>query len=242
MKLAVAGKGGVGKTTIAAMIARTWAGQGQDILAIDADPDSDLPFALGFDYDAVPKISEMRDLIKERTGGAFFRLDPEVNDILDKYSVRRDNLRLLVLGAIQEADKGCACPENSFLKALLRHIVLTENQRIIVDFEAGIEHLGRGAASGIDMMLIVVEPIMTSINSYRRIKRLAEELGISAVKVIFNKIKNAEDSVFLSHNVPKEDFIMEIPYSEELLQASKTCSEEIPLKFMWAALIDKLSG
>ncbi len=244
MKLAVVGKGGVGKTTIAAFIARAWAAEGCEVLAVDADPDSDLPFALGFDPDTVPLISKMRQLIKERVGstGSFFRLDPEVGDILDRYSVSRDNLRLLALGAIQEADKGCACPENAFLKSLIRHIILRENQRLVVDFEAGIEHLGRGAASGIDVMLVVVEPTATSVNSFRRIKKLAKDLGISQVKVILNKVDNADNREFLYQNVIGNDIILEIPYSEELLLASRIYLEEIPLKHIWRALLDRLSG
>lgn len=236
MKLAIAGKGGAGKTTIASMIARTWAKDGYEVLAIDADPDSDLPFALGFDYDSAPKISEMRALIKERTGGAFFRLDPEVNDILDKYSVRKGNLRLLVLGAIQEADKGCACPENAFLKALLRHIVLSDNQRVIVDFEAGIEHLGRGAAAGIDVMLIVVEPIMTSVNSYRRIRKLAKELGIKKILALGNKARDESDREFLSKNIPEDEILMVIPFSDELEEASRVYSEQLPMAGVWQEL------
>lgn len=244
MKIAVTGKGGTGKTTIAAFIARTWAEKGCRTLAIDADPDSDLPFVLGFNPETVPRISEMRALIKERTGatGSFFRLAPEVDDILEKYSVSRGNLRLLALGAIQEADKGCACPENSFLKSLIRHIVLEESQRLVVDFEAGIEHLGRGAASGIDVMLIVVEPTATAVNSYRRIKKLAGELGIGRVIAVWNKVKDEDDRRFLSGNLQNEEKAIEIPFSAEILDASRKYQNNIPLPQLWESLVERLES
>jgi CO dehydrogenase maturation factor len=242
MKIAVSGKGGVGKSTVASMIARTWAEMGSEVLAIDADPDSDLPFLLGFDSVQIPKISQMRDLIKARMGGgSFFTLDPQVDDILDKFAVRRGNLRLLVLGGIEEADKGCACPENFFLKSLIRHIALTEDSHLIVDFPAGIEHLGRGAAKGIDLMLIVVEPMMTAIASYHRISALAKELGIEKIAVIVNKIHNNNDIYLIINNITSV-IIAEVPYSEEILAVSKGEREGIPCRKVWEGMIGMMNA
>jgi CO dehydrogenase maturation factor len=184
MKLAVSGKGGVGKTTFSALLARTLSDQGMKVLAIDADPDANLAAALGIaDADKVTPIAEMKELIFERTGaqpgtiGGFFKLNPKVDDIPDTLSVRLDNIKLMRLGSVKKGGAGCLCPESTLLKALVTHVVLGRDEVVIMDMEAGIEHLGRATAQAVDKLIVVVEPGRRSIDTAEHIRRLAPKSG-----------------------------------------------------------------
>jgi len=226
LKIAVSGKGGVGKTLLAALLARSFSGDGYKVIAIDADPDANLPATLDFPhpYDITP-IVEMKDLIEERTGakpgtiGGFFKLNPTVDDIPDKYCVEHNGIKLMVMGMPRPGGSGCFCPENAFLKSLLRHLLLKRQEMIIMDMEAGIEHLGRGTAEGVDALIIVVEPGTRSIETAYRIKSMADDLKLRRIFAVGNKVRSEEDKKFLSETMSQFKFLGFIPYDERLINA-----------------------
>lgn len=193
MKIAVTGKGGVGKTTVAALLAHYLAEQGKEVIAVDADPDANLASALGIPAADIPvPISEMKALIEERTGakggyGAFFKINPRVDDIPERFCARKGNIRLLVLGGVKGGGAGCICPESAVLKALVMHLVLGRDETVILDMEAGFEHLGRATAQGVSAMLVVVEPGSRSLQTAQKIRRLAADVGLSRLAVVINK-------------------------------------------------------
>ncbi|HID56291.1 TPA: carbon monoxide dehydrogenase [Candidatus Poribacteria bacterium] len=226
MKIAISGKGGVGKTLLAALLARSFAGDGYKVIAIDADPDANLPAALGFPhpYDITP-IAEMKDLIEERTGarpgtiGGFFKLNPTVEDIPDRYCLEHNGIKLVVMGMPRPGGSGCFCPENALLKSLMRHLLFKRDEVVIMDMEAGIEHLGRGTAEGVDALIIVVEPGARSIETARRIKPMAEDLKIKRIFAVGNKIRSEEDKKFLSEIMGQFKFLGFIPFDERVIKA-----------------------
>jgi len=231
MKLAVVGKGGVGKTSITGTLTRQLGREGYKTLAIDVDPAMNLAYSLGISINIASKItplSENHSLIEERTGvapgssGGVFSLNPTVSDIAEKYGVSGpDGTRLLVMGTVRSAGAGCMCPTNALAKALVRHLMVSAKEAIIMDMEAGLEHLGRGTVRGVDAMLCVVEPRMQSIETARRIKDLSIELGVKTLLIVGNKMKNNAE-----HNLLKKKsaelgipIIAIIPYDESIEQA-----------------------
>jgi CO dehydrogenase maturation factor len=224
MKLAISGKGGVGKTLLSAMLARTLANAGYSVTAIDADPDANLALALGFpDSDKITPLSEMKELIQERTEtqpgqtGLYFKINPRVDDIPEKYSIKHDNIRLLVMGRPKAGGAGCYCPENAVLSSLLAHLLLTPNEVVIMDMAAGIEHLNRGTARAVEKLIIVVEPGQASLETARRIVRLAHDLGISSIFIVGNKIHNYSEEDFITSNMAGYNILGFIPYDEALI-------------------------
>lgn len=210
-KIAITGKGGVGKTTLAALLAHIYAEQGRSVTAIDADPAGGLAGALGFPDDMVDRltpIAEMEDLIYERTGakpgsyGGFFNLTPRVNDIPERYSVAHGGVRLLRLGTIEAGGSGCMCPESALLKALVTHLLLYRDEMLVMDMEAGVEHLGRATAGAVDVMLVVVEPGRRSLEVAGRIKELASDLGLSGLYAVANKVRGEEDRAIIAEHSP----------------------------------------
>ena len=204
MKIAVSGKGGVGKNSVAAGLVLFFKNQGKRVIAIDADPDANLAATLGFSASERPApISELKKIILERTGevGSFFKLNPKVDDIPDKFSAKKGNIRLLEMGTVKKGGSGCVCPESAFLKALLSHIFLNRDEVVVVDMEAGVEHLGRGTAQSVEKFLIVVEPNNTSLDTAKKINSLAEGLGIKDISVIGNKIRSGKDKDFIDKNL-----------------------------------------
>ncbi len=226
MKLAVSGKGGVGKTTFSALLIRTLADQGKKVLAIDADPDANLAQALGIDMAAeITPISEMTAVIEERTEakvgtmGSFFKLNPKVDDLPEKLSVEIDGIKLMVLGGVKTGGGGCICPESTLLKSLVRHIVLARDEAIVLDMEAGLEHLGRGTAMAVDRLLVVVEPGRRSLETARHIQKLAGDIGLSKLGFVGNKIRSPSDESFLKDNLPDLEFVGFIPFSTRIIEA-----------------------
>ena len=201
MKIAITGKGGVGKTTIAGVLARIFADRGMTVYAVDADPDANLASAIGIEPEAaaaIIPISELGELIRERTGAEpgssapVFRMNPRVDDIPERFSTEAHGVRLLRLGTVKKGGGGCVCPESALLKSLLSHLMLNEREVVLVDMEAGIEHLGRATARGVDVMLVVVEPGRRSIQTAEAITRLAGEIGITNIMLVVNKVTPAD--------------------------------------------------
>ncbi len=219
LKIAISGKGGVGKTTLAAMLAHLFAKDGFSVTAIDCDSSINLPSALGIDEEITP-LSTLRHVIEERVKLPFgaFRYNPKVDDIFESYSKRnRDGVRVLVLGTIEKGGDGCFCPENAFLRAILRHAIFSDDV-LILDMEAGIEHLGRGTAKGVDVLIAVVEPGRRSVETLRRIEKLARDIEIDRIAVVVNKY--FEDASELLKEVEQSyDVLGVIPYQECFVKA-----------------------
>lgn len=226
MKLAISGKGGVGKTTFSALLARNLAEQGKRVLAIDADPDANFAAALGMpNADKITPIADMKDLIFERTEakpgtvGGFFKLNPKVDDLPDALSTEMNNIKLMRLGSVKKGGSGCLCPESTLLRALITHIVLLRNEFVIMDMEAGIEHLGRATATAVNRLIVVVEPGRRSIDTADHIKKLAEEIDIKNISVVGNKIRSKKDEDFLKTHLSGFDFMGFLPYDDILIEA-----------------------
>lgn len=211
MKLAISGKGGVGKTTLTALLAQAYADVGRQVLAVDADPSPCLAGALGFPDDKRAKlepISEMADLIEERTGarpgtvGGFFTINPRVNDIPDRFSVEHRGVRLLEMGSVDIGGSGCICPESAMLKTLFTHLLFRKDDILILDMYAGVEHLGRATVDFVDAMIIVVEPTRRSLGTAAQIKKLASDIGLSRFWLVGNKIRNSDEEKFLNSETP----------------------------------------
>ncbi len=226
MKLAVTGKGGVGKTTVAGLIIRHLEKEGKRIIAIDADPDANLASALGFTgIEKIVPIAEMDKLIEERTGakpgesGSFFTINPKVDDLPEKLWLEKGNVRLMVMGTVKKGGGGCVCPESALLKTLISHVVFYRDDVVVMDMEAGIEHLGRGTATGVDMVIIVVEPGMRSIETAQKIQRLAADIGIKQMGIVGNKVRGRRDEEFILKHLENFRMLGYIPYNEALIEA-----------------------
>jgi len=228
MKLAVSGKGGVGKSTFAASIALILAQRGQRVLALDADPDANLAAALGIPSSArITPISEEIALIEERTGakvneyGKVFKLNPEVGDVAGKLAVKHNGVELLVLGAVKRGGGGCACPENTFARALVTDLVLYKNETLVMDMEAGIEHLGRATATGVDVMIIVAEPGQRAIDCARSVIRMSREIGLNRFIIVGNKVTGDEDREYIRAAFPEMEIAAFLPYSRGIRDADR---------------------
>ena len=205
LKIAVTGKGGVGKTTVSAFLVKWFAEQGRSVLAIDADPDANLAHALGIqNASEITPVSQMRELVAERTEsvpgsyGGFFKLNPKVDDLPEKLSVRQgENIRLMVMGGIKKGGTGCVCPESILLKNLVQHLILRRDEVVIMDMEAGIEHLGRGTSKAVDWLITVVEPGRRSVETASRIRELGRDIGLTKIGLVGNKVRNDRDRSFL---------------------------------------------
>lgn len=212
-KIAITGKGGVGKTTLAALMAHIYAEAGHKVIAIDADPAASLAYALGLPAPLaaqVTPIAQMEDLIHERTGakpgtsGGFFKINPRVDDIPEQFSVLYRDIRLLQLGTIDTGGSGCICPESALLKALVTHILLYRDEVMILDMDAGVEHLGRATASAVDAFLIVVEPGQRSLGTAQTIHRLAADIGVKRCYVVGNKVRTEADRDYIRRQLPAD--------------------------------------
>lgn len=226
MKLAISGKGGVGKTTFAALLIRSLNRDGRRVLAIDADPDANLAAALGIaDADKITPIADMKDLVFERTGaqpgsiGGYFSLNPKVDDLPEALSAKLENIKLMRLGGVSKGGAGCICPESSLLKALVRHVVLQRDEVVVMDMEAGIEHLGRATAKAVDKLIVVVEPGRRSIDTAGHIKQLASEITLNNIAVVGNKIRGPKDEAFLKEHLDGFEFLGFLPFDDALIEA-----------------------
>ena len=228
MKLAITGKGGVGKTTLSSTLARLYADEGRTVLAADVDPDANLGLALGLtqeEVDSIVPISKMRTLVEERTGataaGKFFKLNPYVADIPDTFSKDINGVKLLVMGTVDVGGSGCVCPEHVMLKSVLSSLTYRKNDVVIMDMEAGLEHLGRGTAMNMDQFIVVIEPGARSVQTYHNVKRLASDLGVKRVRVVANKVRDEKDEEFVRNAISAEDLLGMIHYNLEIMDADR---------------------
>jgi CO dehydrogenase maturation factor len=230
MKIAISGKGGVGKTTLSALLAQVYADNGRDVLAVDADPAPCLAGALGFPQellDQLHPISEMDELIEERTGakpgtvGGFFTINPRVDDIPERFSVMHRGVRLLEMGAVDTGGSGCICPESAMLKTLFTHLLFRKDDVLILDMYAGVEHLGRATVDFVDAMLVVVEPTRRSLGTAAQIKKLAQDIGLERLWLVGNKVRNDEESAFLESETPGIPLLGHLPASLSVQEADR---------------------
>jgi CO dehydrogenase maturation factor len=230
MKLAITGKGGVGKTTVSSLLARLFAAEGNNVVAIDANPDANLAAALGFSEDEVEGITpvaEMKDLIQERTGaapeslGSFFKVNPKVDDIPERFSIQKDNIKLLVMGTVKKGGSGCLCPEGSMIRSLLSHLVLSRSDVVIMDMDAGVENLGRGTAKAVDAFIIVVEPGTRSFQTARAIRNLAKDLGVTKSYIIGSKVRDETDRKYIIDNLPDFEVLGFMKFNPEIAEADR---------------------
>ncbi len=253
LKIAVGGKGGVGKTTITALLARCLAtDQNNKVIAIDADPVANLAAGLGIDEsEPITPIAELRELIAERTGaepgtmGGFFTLNPKVDDIPERFSREKDGVKLLVMGTVQKGGSGCICPESTILKALMSHLVLYRDDIIVMDMEAGVEHLGRATSSSVDALVIVVNPGSRSQVAAEKIRKLGRDIGIKRIVVLGNRVRNADDEALIRSTLAEFEIIGCVPEFEEIVSADRTGgrpfdnSADIPKELREAASVLK---
>jgi CO dehydrogenase maturation factor len=230
MKIAISGKGGVGKTTLAGMMARILADEGRKVLAIDADPDSNLASAIGLPKDALAKLSpiaSMTSLIEERTGakkgtfGSMFKLNPKVDDLPDDMGVTHRGVKLLLLGCIPQGGGGCFCPENVLLKNLVHYLFVKREEAVIIDMEAGLEHLGRGSTGYVDALLIVVEPGQRAINTAKQVKKLGEDLHIKNMMIVGNKVTSDRDRKLIEESLSDFPILGHMSFNTKILQADQ---------------------
>jgi CO dehydrogenase maturation factor len=230
MKLAITGKGGVGKTTLTALLAQVYADQGRDVLAVDADPSPCLAGALGFPDELRAKLSpiaEMDALIEERTGakpgtvGGFFTLNPRVDDIPERFAVKHRGVRLLEMGSVDLGGSGCICPESAMLKTLFTHLLFRKDDVLLLDMYAGVEHLGRATVDFVDAMIVVVEPTRRSLGTAAQIKKLANDIGLKRLYLVGNKVRNADEQKFLEAETPSLPVLGFLPADMKVQEADR---------------------
>jgi CO dehydrogenase maturation factor len=242
-KIAISGKGGVGKTTIAGTLAFIYESDNKNVLVVDADPNANIASVLGISYEKFLKItpiSEMIELIEERTGakpgtyGVLFKMNPKVDDIPDKFCYKLNKIKLLVMGTIKKGGAGCVCPENVLLKRLMTHLILRRDEVVIMDMVAGVEHLGRATASAVDALIIVVEPGQRSIQTAFTIKKLAGEIGLKNIYIILNKVRSKEEEELLKNKLEDFKILGTINFSEKirLSDLSNKIPFEVDKKFV----------
>ncbi|MBI2934825.1 MAG: AAA family ATPase [Chloroflexi bacterium] len=230
MKIAVTGKGGVGKTTLSSLLARAFAEDGFIVLAIDANPDPNLAMALGVRPEVIEQmvpISRMAELIEERTGakpgasGSYFKLNPRVEDIPDRLAILVDGIKLLYMGTVVKGGGGCICPESTLLKSLTTHLVLRRSEVVVMDMDAGFEHVGRGTASGVDAFVVVVEPGQRSLQTARVIGKLAKDIRVTRIFVVGSKTRNEDERNFIRENLPGFKVVGFLDYNPKIGEADQ---------------------
>ncbi len=255
MKIAITGKGGVGKTTLTALLAQAYADKGRQVLAVDADPSPCLAGALGFPAELRAKlrpIAEMDELIEERTGakpgmiGGFFTINPRVDDIPERFSVLHRGVRLLEMGSVELGGSGCICPEAAMLKTLFTHLLFRKDDILLLDMYAGVEHLGRATVDFVDAMLVVVEPTRRSLGTATQIKKLANDIGLTRLYLVGNKVRTDEETKFLEAESPDMPLLGCLPVDLKVQEADRLgipVYDHVPaLKSTTMSIVNKLAG
>ena len=228
MKIAITGKGGVGKTTFSALLCRSFVDAGFNVLAVDADPDANLASTLRIkNPDAITPLSQMDELIEERTGakpgsyGSMFKMNPTVNDLPEKLWIEEHGIRLMVMGGVKKGGGGCVCPESVMLKTLIQHLILFRDDIVVMDMEAGVEHLGRATAGAVNAFITVIEPGRRSMETAQRIRELAGELGIKEVYAVVNRVRNEQEKAFVQEVLTDFTILGFLPYDEKVIEADQ---------------------
>ena len=230
MKIAVSGKGGVGKTTLTALLAQAFADAGRQVLAVDADPAPCLAGALGFPAELrarLQPIAAMDALIEERTGakpgtvGGFFTLNPRVDDIPERFSVSHRGVRLLEMGSVDIGGSGCICPESAMLKTLFTHLLFRRDDLLLLDMYAGVEHLGRATVDFVDALIIVVEPTRRSLGTAAQIKKLAHDIGLTRLWLVGNKVQDEDEAGFIAAASPNLPLLGLLPANLGVQEADR---------------------
>lgn len=197
MKVAVSGKGGVGKTLIAGGLASGFAERGMKTMAIDADSSPNLALTLGLSAEEARKIvpiSENKELVESKTSTGYsgvYRLSFTVEDIISDYAVSTPlNVSLIVMGTVKAMEAGCMCAPNSVIRAMLRHLIVERDEAVVLDLEAGVEHIGRGTARQVDALLIVADSNLKSLETAKHIFDLASKAGMQHLYLIGNRVMN----------------------------------------------------
>ena len=238
MKIAVSGKGGVGKTLVSGTLAGYFAKKGFKVMAIDADPSPNLALTLGIPVEKANKIipiSENTQLLDAKTRTDYpgvYKLSFKVDDIIEENGMKSPyGVNLLVMGTVKSAGGGCACSANAVVRELLRHLIVELNEIVVVDMEAGVEHMGRGTASHVDIMLIVADSSRKSLEIAKKITNLAHEAGIKNVFVVGNRVRDPEEKELITDFTTKNKLplIALIPYDDIVIKADRV--GEAPLKY-----------
>jgi CO dehydrogenase maturation factor len=226
IKLAVTGKGGVGKTTVSSLLCKAFIDSGYSVLAVDADPDANLATAIGFKEEIdIPPLTEMKELIEERTGakpgsvGSFFKLNPKVDDLPEKLWKEKNGIKLLRMGTVKKGGGGCICPESAMLKTMVQNLLLFRKEAVIMDMEAGIEHLGRSTAQAVNPLIVVVEPGKRSMETARQIKSLAKDIKLVNIAIIANKVRSQHCVDFLKKEAGDIPILGFLPFKDDILKA-----------------------
>jgi CO dehydrogenase maturation factor len=237
MKIAVSGKGGVGKTLVAGVLAEYLARKGFTVLAIDADATPNLALTLGIPHEEAVKIvpiSENTPLIESKTQTdmpGVYNLSFSVEDIVEKFSVKTPyNVNLLVMGTVRSAGAGCMCPANTVIRALLHHLLVKRKEAVITDMEAGVEHMGRGTAEHVETMLIVTDSSLKAMETAKKLYGLAKQIGIKEVFIVGNKVASQSEGALIERFARQNEIPLlgQIPLDEKVLEADR--SGESPFK------------
>ena len=252
IRIVITGKGGVGKTTITALLAHLFAGSGYTTLAIDEDPQMNLPYAIGIprdEGDRIVPLSKNFDYVEEKTGarpgagwGMMLKLNPDVEDVVERFGVKGPGgVNVLVMGTIEQAAGGCLCPENTLLEAVIHYVSLRKNEVILMDTPAGVEHFGRTIARGFDQALLVTDPTFNAVKVVRHATQLARGLGIRTIWLVINRVRSENDVQKVRELMGVEMQLVaglfSLPYDENVI----ACEPDVrPLLDRASPFIDRL--
>jgi len=237
MKIAVSGKGGVGKTLIAAGLARGFAERGLKTIAIDADSSPNLALTLGLSAEEARKImpiSENKELVESKTGTGYsgvYRLSFSVDDVVRDYAVTTPfGVNLIVMGTVRSMGSGCMCAPNAVVRALLRHLIVERNEAVILDMEAGVEHIGRGTAQRVDALLIVADANLKSLEIAKHIHDLATKAGMKQIFLIGNRVMDSTQKEAIRSFAEKNSLsiLTYVPFDKQIIETEMR--GETPLK------------